>query len=59
MMIVGEILNFAAYSFVEGPFVSLLLLSQALIHSLHSHRGGEHSTVYVVCFHSIKQLSLA
>ena len=34
MMILGEILNFAAYSFVEGPYVSLLLLSPALTGAL-------------------------
>lgn len=34
MMIFGEILNFAAYSFVEGPHVSLLLPSPALTRPL-------------------------
>ena len=42
MMILGEILNFTAYSFVEGPFVSLVAPVTG------SYRGSLSTAIVVV-----------
>ena len=50
MMIVGEILNFAAYSFVEGLFAPLSAPVTGSSGVLHSHRSGEYSMTQIICF---------
>lgn len=51
MMILGEILNFAAYSFVEGPYDAPFPLAPVtgLPGFLRSHRSGEFAMNQMAC----------